>query len=101
MEDIQIVREFKEKVQDFYLDAEVRFYGSRARKTHHEDSDYDILVLLEEVTPSIRKTIYDIAWEIGYKYDALLVPVLSQKDDFYMSNASPFFNNVKQHGMVV
>ena len=101
MEDIQIVREFKERVQNVFQDAEIHFYGSRARKTHREDSDYDVLILLDEVTPSIRKTIYDIAWEIGYKYDALLVPVLSQKDDFYMPNNSPFFNNVKQYGMMV
>lgn len=101
MEDIQIVREFKKKVQHVYPDAEIYFYGSRARKTHHEDSDYDVLVILGKINPQIRKTIYDIAWEIGFKYDALITPVLSPWNEFYPSSASPFLNNVKNHGMMV
>ena len=101
MEDIEIIREFKKNVQGVYQEAEIYFYGSRASKTHREDSDYDVLILLDKVTPSIRKTIYNIAWEVGFKYEALIVPVLSQKDDFYTPNASPFFNTVKYHGMVV
>jgi predicted nucleotidyltransferase len=40
-----------------------------------EDSDYDVLVILKEVKPSIRRKIYDIAWEIGFEYDVLIVPV--------------------------
>jgi predicted nucleotidyltransferase len=101
MEDIQIVREFKIKVQEFYPDAEIYFFGSRARKTHQDDSDYDVLVLLKTVNPAIRNTVYDIAWETGFKYDALIAPVLSLKDAFYPSSASPFLNNVKQYGVAV
>jgi len=101
MEDIQIVQEFKRKVQRVYPDAEIYFYGSRVKRTHHDDSDYDLLVLLKKINPVTRKTIYDIAWGIGYKYDALIVPVLSRGDDFYPSSASPFFKNVKHHGMLI
>ena len=101
MEDIQIVREFKSKVVKSFPDAEIYFYGSHFRRTHAEDSDYDLLVLLKEVTPAIRKRIYHIAWETGFKYDAVLAPVLSLKDIFYPSTASPFFNNVKRYGVAV
>ncbi len=101
MEDIQIVREFKVKVQEIFPDAEIYFYGSRARKTHHNDSDYDVLVLLNQITPAIRKNVYDLAWETGFKYDALIAPVLSLQETFYPSTASPFLNNVKRHGVVV
>lgn len=101
MEDIQIVREFKAKVLRSFPDAEIYFYGSRVKNTHREDSDYDLLVLLKEITPAIRKRIYDIAWETGFKYDAVLAPVLSPKDTFYPSTASPFFNNVKRYGVAV
>jgi predicted nucleotidyltransferase len=55
MEDIQIVREFKYKVQHVYPDAEIYFYGSRARKTHHENSDYYVLVILEKINPQIDR----------------------------------------------
>ena len=101
MEDIKIAKEFKKKVQKVYPEAEIYFYGSRVKRTHREDSDYDLLVLLEDVTPARRKTIYDIAWETGYKYNVLLAPVLSRRDNFYPSTASPFLNNVKKHGMAL
>lgn len=101
MDDIKIVRQFKRKVQEFYPDAEIYFYGSRVKKTHQEDSDYDVLVLLNEINPAARKAIYDIAWETGFKYDALIAPVLSLKDEFYPTTASPFLNNVKHNGMAI
>ena len=101
MEDIEIVKEFKKRVQGFYPDAEIYFYGSRLKKTHQEDSDYDLLVLLDDVNSTIRKEIYDIAWETGFKYDALIAPVLSTKDYFYSSNTSPFLNSVKNFGMAL
>ncbi len=101
MEDIQIIREFKKNARDVYPDAEIYFYGSRVKRTHHEDSDYDVLVVLKEVNPSIRRKLYDIAWEIGFKYDVLIVPVLILRDDFYPLSASPFVNNVKNHGIAI
>jgi len=101
MEDIQIVREFKENVLEVFPDAEVYFYGSRVKKNHREDSDYDVLVLLKKITPVTRKKIYDIAWETGFKYDVVIAPVLSRRDAFYPSTASPFFNNVKRYGVAV
>lgn len=101
MEDIRIIREFKQKVREYYPEAEIFFYGSRVRREHRDDSDYDVLVLLETVTPVIRKRIYHIAWETGFEHDALIAPVLSMRDEFYPTTASPFLNNVKQQGMMV
>jgi len=101
MDDIQIVREFKDNVRQFYPSAEIYFYGSRVRKTHQADSDYDVLVLLKQVNPKARKVIYDTAWEIGFKYDILIAPVLSRSDDFHSFDVSPFFNNVKKHGISI
>ncbi len=101
MEDIQIVKEFKNEVLKAYPDAVVYFYGSRANRTHREDSDFDLLVLLAEVTPYTRTIIYDIAWETGFKYDVLIAPVLSRRDNFYPEAVSPFLNSVKNSGMVI
>jgi len=101
MKDIQIVREFKTKIHEIFPDAEIYFFGSRVKKTHQEDSDFDVLVLLKTITPAIRKAVYDIAWETGFKYDVLLAPVLSLQDAFHVSTASPFLNNVKRHGVAI
>ncbi len=101
MDDIQIVAEFKEKVRVVYPEAEIYFYGSRITRTHREDSDYDVLVILNKVDPPIRDRVYDIAWETGFKYDAFISPVLVEQEEFSRLSASPFFNNVKHTGMVI
>jgi predicted nucleotidyltransferase len=101
MDDIQIVSELKKHVRAVFPEAEIYFYGSRVTKTHREDSDYDVLVILPEVNPTVRDRIYDIAWETGFKHDAFITPVLAEKDEFERMTASPFFNNVKHNGLVI
>ena len=101
MDDIQIVEELKKDIQAVFPEAEIYFYGSRVSRTHQEDSDYDVLVILDEVNPAVRSTIYNIAWEIGFKYDAFISPVLAEKDELVRLSASPFFNNVTHNGLVI
>lgn len=101
MDDIQIVTEFKKMAQEVYPETIVYFYGSRVNHTNREDSDYDVLVVLNEINPVIRDTVYDIAWEVGFKYDAMISPVLARKTEFAGMSGSPFFNNVKQNGRIL
>ena len=101
MDDIQVIKDLKKNIRAIYPDAELYFYGSRVTKTHQDDSDYDVLVLLKDVTPTARDTIYDIAWETGFKHDAFISPILAKKDEFVGMTASPFFNNVKHYGIAI
>ena len=101
MKDIQIIKEFKRRVQVIYPEADVYFYGSRVTGQHREDSDYDVLVLLNSVTPIKRDIIYDIAWETGFEFDIFISPVLADKKEFTNRSSSPFFINVRQHGLAL
>lgn len=101
MDDIQIVSELKKRIQVVFPDVEIFFYGSRVSRTHQEDSDYDVLVVLDKVDPGIRDSIYDIAWETGFLYDAFISPVLAEKRELISQSASPFFNGIKHNGMVI
>ncbi len=96
-----MIKELKANIREIYPDAELYFYGSRVTKTHRDDSDYDVLVLLSDVNPVVRDTIYDIAWETGFEHDVFISPVLAEKDEFAGMSASPFFNNVKHHGIAI
>ena len=101
MDDIEIVEEFKKHLQEVFPEVEVYFYGSRVTGKHQDDSDYDVLVILNDVNPVSRDTVYDIAWETGFKYDAFISPVLAEKSELVTMDDSPFFYNVKHNGLVI
>lgn len=101
MDDIQVIKILKANIRSMFPDVELYFYGSRVTRTHRDDSDYDVLVLLSDINPSVRDAIYDIAWETGFEHDAFISPVLASKDEFVGMSASPFFNNVKHYGISI
>lgn len=101
MDDIKIVKEFKSKLLEYFPGAKIYFYGSRVKRTHRDDSDYDVLVILSVVNPAIRDTVYDIAWEIGFKHDVFISPVLTEKTEFATLAASPFYSSIKQYGVPI
>jgi predicted nucleotidyltransferase len=54
----------------------VRVFGSVARGEAHEDSDVDVLVLLQDATFTERGRAIDLATELGLAADLVLAPVV-------------------------
>jgi predicted nucleotidyltransferase len=73
----QLVERFKQLMRErgvpFY---QTIVFGSRARGDARPDSDLDVLVLVESVTPLIRKIISRCAWEIGFDAGILIQTVV-------------------------
>jgi predicted nucleotidyltransferase len=99
MTDIKIISSFKTAVQRACPGCEIVFFGSRAKGKHAKDSDYDVLVIVGELNPEIRRKIYECAWEIGFAHDALIAPVVCEKKEFKRYSSSPFYQNVKKTGL--
>lgn len=78
-------------------------YGSRARGDAHSDSDWDILILVNE--PAARLELYDtLAYpltELGWRYGVAIVPVIYSIDEWYDPASSLFRHNVEQDAIAL
>jgi hypothetical protein len=77
----KIIVEFRKSVQKIYPDAEIHAYTSRANEVHQDKSNYNVLVMLNEVNAITYEIIHKIAWKIGLKYKNFLLPIITQKYD--------------------
>lgn len=62
-------------------------FGSRARGDADEDSDFDVLVVVEHLTPAVRDTVLSCAWQAGFPDSRVLAPVVVSRREF---EDSPF-----------
>jgi predicted nucleotidyltransferase len=79
-------------------------YGSRATGKAREDSDWDILILLDRPTVSIkdeqvfRGNLYDLELESGEPISTFVYA----KDDWNTRlSATPLYQSVKQYGIIL
>lgn len=103
----EVVQKFAEEAKKIYgmKLMEVILYGSCARGDFAQDSDIDIMILLnvpEEDINSERKRIYDVSDKLDLEYDVVLAPVFQNYQVYqkYMS-ASVFYQNVKREGVKI
>lgn len=97
----KILSEIKNTVKEKYPDAQIILYGSRAKGIARDDSDWDLLILLnkEKITPEIEESVtyplYDLEIELG----AIISPMvysLSEWNSKY--RITPFYYNVMKEG---
>jgi predicted nucleotidyltransferase len=77
--DRTILLELKRRLSDDLQKRVIKFilYGSRARGVEAEDSDLDLVALVDEKTPEIESALDDLAYGIMWDYD--FKPVISLK----------------------
>lgn len=80
----------------------VILYGSQVRGMATEDSDVDLLVIVDdslkpdEVRHSLSDLLLDILLEEGELVSVIVLP-----ESFYKSHSSPFLLNVREEGVPV
>lgn len=99
----KIVEKFKQLVSQRVVVHEVRVFGSRARGDASEDSDLDVLIVVDLLDHEIDKYISECAWEAGFPEDIVLMPVAVTQDTLKNSplRESVFIRAVYREGVGV
>ena len=73
----------------------VILYGSYARGDNREDSDVDIMILVDLTEEAIRKSRERVSiymFDFNMQYDTEIMPIVKEADHFrYWSKVSPFY----------
>lgn len=83
-------------------DAEIFLYGSRARGDNRRNSDWDLLILVDEnkvtniIEDRFRDSLYDIEIETGQIISILIYPKTYWKNNL---KYSPLYENVNIEGI--
>ena len=100
--------EARDKIRKVIYDkdpnAEAYLFGSRARGDDKADSDWDILILIDEqevtneIEDKFREGLYDLELELGQIISAFIYP-----NDFWKNQLlySPLYRAVKNEGVVL
>ncbi|MDA8090645.1 MAG: nucleotidyltransferase domain-containing protein [Nitrospiraceae bacterium] len=101
--DLRVIEKFKLLVSQKVKVLELRVFGSRARGDSTEESDLDVLVVVDHVDHEIEKYISECSWEAGFHEDVLIVPVVVSMDAIKHSplGESVFIKNVYREGVAV
>ncbi len=99
-----ILKKIKKSITSIVPNADVILYGSYARGEEKEESDIDVLILLDKdnVTWGDEKKVsyplYDIEFDIGKIISPL---ILSKKDWKNRHVITPFYENITNEGIVL
>lgn len=101
------VKDLAEEARIIYGDKlkEVILFGSCARGDFEDDSDVDVMILvdvpkyeIQEADNKIDHVIHKL--DRKYDYDLLFAPVVQSYEEFnYWLDAMPFFKNVRKEGI--
>jgi len=99
----QVFREIQVLKRQLLPDEKVILYGSQARGDAHEESDWDLLVLLNGEKRTFREDFYEYGYpfsEIGDKYGTF-VSVIIRNIKEWESRPSLLKYNIEQEGIEI
>ena len=98
----EALKELKEKILEKFPDVRIVLYGSKARGDSDNESDIDLLILVEaKVDTKLEEEIFHISYEIELKYDVVFGEIIENKDFWStpLANAMPLHWNINREGI--
>jgi predicted nucleotidyltransferase len=101
----------KDKALDYFLRKireqsgghlkQIILFGSRARGDNVQDSDYDCLVVVDEVSRSIKDIVDEAAGETLYQYNAVVSALVISEEKYRQQTYSPLLMNIAKEGVAL
>lgn len=100
-EDHRIFTLFAERVRALEPHARIWAFGSRARGDAEEFSDLDVCVVVPERDAELERKIGDLAWEVGFENERILIEFVFSEDQFERGSlsASPLVKVILREGV--
>ncbi|MFH0925813.1 MAG: nucleotidyltransferase domain-containing protein [bacterium] len=80
---------------------QIILFGSRARGDEVESSDYDCLVVVHDVSSTIKDIIDEAAGDTLYQYDAVISAIIITEEKFQHSIYNPLLMNIAREGVAL
>ena len=80
--DRQILELFAGRVRERFPQAHIWAFGSRARGDAAAESDFDVCVVLDRLSPADDALIMHIAWEVAFDNERVFNTVLFTVEEF-------------------
>jgi predicted nucleotidyltransferase len=80
---------------------EIRLFGSTARGTFTDESDIDILVVVQNENGLTREAVIDMAVDINLKHDVVISPIVMSKNRYTepLFQETLFYKSIQEEGM--
>jgi predicted nucleotidyltransferase len=98
----KILLKIKQLVGSADPTATVILFGSRARKQNSKDSDFDLLILVDQdkISYSDEQRIKDPLYDLEFETGKIISPVIfSRKDWESRHRITPLYRNIKKEGI--
>jgi len=102
-EEGDMLKRFKREVKKVLGDRldRVVLFGSRSRGDAAPDSDFDLLVTVQNLQETDRKRVFEIAADLSLEYDTVLAVLVVPANDFTEDRYFYLYENIQKEGQVV
>jgi uncharacterized protein len=99
----EILQSIRDLLNTIAPDAKVILFGSQSRNDAREDSDWDLIILLDkpQIDPSDFDRISYPLYELGWQKKQQFSPKLYTTKDWAKRSFTPFYKNIEKEGIIL